>query len=78
MGTTCRFCFFVDGLDEYDGQEEDIILFIKQLAASPFIKICASSRPWNRFREAFGTSNHLVLEGLTRMDITRHVESELA
>lgn len=55
-----KFCFFINGLDEYYGQEEDAILFVEQLAACPFIKVCASSRPWNRFREAFGTPSHTL------------------
>lgn len=78
METSSTFCFFIDGLDEYDGDEEDIITFVKTLAASPSIKICVSSRPWNRFRQAFGASNHiLTLEELTRTDIMKYVESEL-
>ncbi|KAJ4394891.1 hypothetical protein N0V93_004111 [Gnomoniopsis smithogilvyi] len=77
--TTSNFCFLVDGLDEYDGEEEDVISFVEQLAACPSIKICVSSRPWNRFQEAFGQSdNKLLLEDLTRLDIQRYVEAELA
>lgn len=79
METNYTFCFFIDGLDEYDGEEEDVIMFIKTLAASPSIKMCVSSRPWNQFRQAFGASNYnLILEDLTRMDIMKYVESELA
>lgn len=76
--TTSKFCFFIDGLDEYDGQEKDVISFVKQLAACSSIKVCASSRPWNRFQEAFKASaDTLVLEDLTRADITHYVQSEL-
>jgi hypothetical protein len=40
-----RFCFFIDGLDEYGGEHTDIIRIIQSLAASPSIKFCVSSRP---------------------------------
>jgi len=72
-----RFCFFIDGLDEYDGAEEDIIQTVQKLASCPQIKICVSSRPWNRFREAFGSFPQLVVQDLTRPDIELYIEAEL-
>jgi hypothetical protein len=36
---------FFDGLDEYEGDKEDIIAFLKDLASSSSVKICVSSRP---------------------------------
>lgn len=49
-----KFCFFIDGLDEYDGEEKDMSRLPKSLAISGHIKICASSRPgrhYERFLE---------------------------
>ncbi|CZR63769.1 uncharacterized protein PAC_13666 [Phialocephala subalpina] len=40
-----RFCFFVDGLDEYEGDSVKVINVLHQLSASPAIKLCVSSRP---------------------------------
>ncbi|MCJ1397597.1 hypothetical protein MMC11_000792 [Xylographa trunciseda] len=74
-----KFCFFVDGLDEYDGDHEDIIRILKNFANSACIKICTSSRPWNAFVVAFGQTleRKLLLEDLTREDIRRYVKDLL-
>jgi hypothetical protein len=75
---TEKFCIFVDGLDEYSGRHQDLILTIKRLASSPSIKVCASSRPWNVFSDAFGRStNKFRLEDLTRDDIKKYVAKNL-
>ncbi|KAI9795146.1 MAG: hypothetical protein M1816_000168 [Peltula sp. TS41687] len=74
-----RFCYFVDGLDEYDGREEDIIDVLKQLAASPHIKLCVSSRPWPAFETHFSQSGRmLIVEDLTMDDMKEYVKNELA
>jgi hypothetical protein len=39
------YCFFIDGLDEYNGDESDVAPMLRELSASKHIKICASSRP---------------------------------
>ncbi|KAH8821508.1 hypothetical protein F5884DRAFT_745824 [Xylogone sp. PMI_703] len=75
--STTKFCFFVDGLDEYDGNEEDIIAMVKKLSSCPSIKICTSSRPWNRFRVAFESYSGLILEDLTMSDIVEYIKAEL-
>ncbi|KAK8067801.1 hypothetical protein PG996_006913 [Apiospora saccharicola] len=72
-----RFCFFIDGLDEYEGDETDIISTVAELLSSPNIKICLSSRPWNRFREAYSDSPGLTLEYLTKADIFEYIKSKL-
>ncbi|KUJ09979.1 uncharacterized protein LY89DRAFT_689860 [Mollisia scopiformis] len=74
-----KFCFFVDGLDEYEGDDEDIIALLQDLASSPSVKICVSSRPWNAFLDAFDDSGwKLVLEDLTRNDMCEYVQTMLA
>ncbi|KAK7916946.1 hypothetical protein PG985_010554 [Apiospora marii] len=72
-----KFCFFIDGLDEYEGEETDIISTLADLLSSPNIKICLASRPWNRFREAYSDCPGLTLEYLTKTDIFEYVQSEL-
>lgn len=70
-----KFCFFVDGLDEYEGDDEDIIALLQDLASSPSVKICVSSRPWNAFLDAFDDSEwKLVLQDLTRNDMRTYVQ----
>ena len=74
-----RFCFFIDGLDEYDGDHIDIINRMNDLTLSDAVKICFSSRPWNVFESAFGDNGGLKikLQELNRGDITRFVEERL-
>jgi len=73
-----KFCFFVDGLDEYEGEDEDIITLLQELASSSSVKICVSSRPWNVFVDAFDHSEwKLVLEDLTREDMREYVKTQL-
>ncbi|KAE9367299.1 hypothetical protein N431DRAFT_444453 [Stipitochalara longipes BDJ] len=41
--TTSVFCFFIDGLDEYSGEESEIIDTLKTLSQVANVKICATS-----------------------------------
>ena len=74
-----RYCFFIDGLDEYDGHPDDIIDVLQSLCSLPDIKLCVSSRPWNEFIDAFGqdSDTRLALEDLTREDIRIYVKQTL-
>ncbi|KAM0722937.1 hypothetical protein Q7P37_001135 [Cladosporium fusiforme] len=75
------FCLFIDGLDEYDGDYE-VVDAIVRLSYTKHIKICASSRPWNKFENAFATSkqqgDYLELHHHTRDDIARHAHQEMS
>jgi hypothetical protein len=68
-----RFCFFVDGLDEYHGDHRDLIALLNKLSESPTFKLCVSSRPWNAFVHAFQECSQLKLEDLTANDIAAYV-----
>ena len=75
-----KFCFFIDGLDEYEGDHTELIALVKEFTSSNYIKICFSSRPWNVFEQAYGdnTGLKLRLQDLTRGDITCFVTEKLA
>ena len=79
-GRAICFCFFIDGLDEYEGSYEVVDTLVR-LAQSGHTKICASSRPWNTFDRAFRESkavgNYLILHQHTRDDIKRFILGEL-
>jgi hypothetical protein len=77
--TTARFCFLIDGLDEFDGDHRDLIDAINLLNRSSVIKIYVSSRPWNMFQEAYGCNDnlHITLHSLTRRDIVQYVGASL-
>jgi hypothetical protein len=77
--TTAKICFFVDGLDEIDGDSENLIDTVKALANRSAVKICVSSRPWAEFVHEFGTDSNRVLkvEDLTAGDIRRYAHESL-
>ncbi|KAK0670069.1 hypothetical protein QBC41DRAFT_390621 [Cercophora samala] len=73
-----RICLFVDGLDEYDGDHAELVKVIRRMGTSDSIKICASSRPWLDFSDAFEQSEWtLSLQDLTHDDIRRYIHDEL-
>ncbi len=74
-----RFCFFVDGLDEYAGDYTEVIRILNKFVTNEDIKVCFSSRPWNVFERDYGENfgKKLELERLTQGDITRFVKEEL-
>ena len=41
-----KLCLFIDGLDEYEGDHEELGRILKAMASSPHVKFCLSSRPW--------------------------------
>lgn len=73
-----RLCFFIDGLDEYEGAEEDVTDMLKVLAAFEHIKICASSRP-NRHYEEFMKRRDRTFDiaDFTQEDMARHARTIL-
>ncbi|KAF2106137.1 hypothetical protein BDV96DRAFT_626020 [Lophiotrema nucula] len=74
-----KFCFFIDGLDEYEGQPNDMIEFISLLKDLPNIKLCVSSRPWNEFEREFGKngSRKLYMQDFNGADIRNYVNHTL-
>ncbi|KAF2815302.1 uncharacterized protein BDZ99DRAFT_356608, partial [Mytilinidion resinicola] len=74
-----RYCFFIDGIDEFDGDHSKLCETLKDLSQSPNIKLCLASRPWNVFYDAFGNDpmRKIYMEDLTRNDILRYTESRL-
>lgn len=74
-----RFCFFIDGLDEYEGDHAEFCETLKSLSESPYVKLCVASRPWNVFEYSFGrvVSSKIYIHELTRKDIHEYVEANL-
>ncbi|KAH8884103.1 hypothetical protein GQ53DRAFT_797937 [Thozetella sp. PMI_491] len=74
----CKFCFFIDGLDEYQGDHLEICQALADMSKSAQIKLCVSSRPWNVFRDSFGrVASNLSLHEVTKADIRIYAESRL-
>jgi hypothetical protein len=75
-----RFCFFIDGLDEYAdeevGEHHELIRYLDLLAQSTQVKLCVSSRPWTVFKDRYEQRKDLtfVLQELTSKDMYGYVE----
>jgi hypothetical protein len=80
---TSRFCFFIDGLDEYAdegaGEHHELVEYLDLLAQSDQVKLCVSSRPWIVFKDRYEGRTDLtfVLQDLTSRDVQRYVEGML-
>lgn len=62
-----RVCFFIDGLDEFDGDYWALAKHLNSWCCGPDVKICVSSRPHNEFLAVFGEPGPwLALHELTR------------
>ncbi|KAK4197653.1 prion-inhibition and propagation-domain-containing protein, partial [Triangularia verruculosa] len=72
-----KLCVFVDGLDEYDCDNLEVISFIQSLARSPNIKLVVSSRPEPEFIESFSGHPMLRMQEATQDDITLYVRDKL-
>ncbi|KAI1482822.1 hypothetical protein F4774DRAFT_406525 [Daldinia eschscholtzii] len=74
-----RFCFFIDGLDEFDGDYIEISQILREIANSSKIKLCIASRPLNEFLDQFGTtkSSILSIHELTKRYILSYAQSRL-
>ncbi|KAH8790555.1 hypothetical protein F5882DRAFT_353638 [Hyaloscypha sp. PMI_1271] len=74
-----RFKLFlhIDGLDEYDGDHEDIVNILNNISDSPNVKICLSSRPLYIFECSFKQLPGLRLQDLTFSDIKQYINDRL-
>ncbi|KAI9786501.1 MAG: hypothetical protein M1839_006961 [Geoglossum umbratile] len=76
-----RFCFFVDGLDEYAGDSLDHIALaknLKEMAESSDVKVVCSARPHTEFLDTFNRHGGTIfLHDLTRNDIRRYAKMML-
>lgn len=79
-----KLCLFIDGLDEYDDNQEDtdschqeIADMFKNAASNVNIRVCLSSQPLLVFKDALGTLSGLRLQGLSFEDIKQYVGDKL-
>lgn len=76
---SCRTAIFIDGLDEFTGDQDELQELLDKLRASSKIKLCLASRPLNRFEEAYGRSEETMLRvhELTEKDIIQYASDLL-
>lgn len=72
-----KFCFFVDGLDEFGGDHQSICELFRSFCRSRDVKVCVSSRPWNVFEDNFESCPKLCVHELTQQDIQAYAQSRL-
>lgn len=72
-----KICFFIDGLDEFSGDTEQLCVYFKQSAErSDNVKFCLSSRPWVQFQQTLDDFPGLKLQDLTSNDIKTFVNDK--
>ncbi len=78
-----NFCFFIDGMDEFEetlqGDHKELVqLLASWVQAAPHgVKLCVSSREYNVFLNFFPADKRLRLQDLTRGDMKRYVRERL-
>ncbi|KAM0306896.1 hypothetical protein ACHAPM_001474 [Fusarium culmorum] len=82
LSTLCRthlrdrkLCFFIDGLDEFEGQDMDAAAFIEEIGSFTNAKVIVSSRPHPAFVSLFSTKPRMNLPDLTKDDIASYIEA---
>ncbi|KAI8623171.1 hypothetical protein F5Y19DRAFT_482009 [Xylariaceae sp. FL1651] len=76
--TSHCICFFIDGLDEFEGDHWKLAKILKEWTSSSRVKICVSSRPYSDLENSFGTGPEtcLRLHTLTYQDMLQAAKSE--
>ncbi|KAH8895919.1 hypothetical protein GQ53DRAFT_819879 [Thozetella sp. PMI_491] len=78
------FCFFIDGLDEFQETARVDYLELTELLctwtanAPGQVKLCVSSREYNVFMNKFSPDKRLRLHQLTQRDMSAYVQAKLA
>lgn len=78
VSSIARICFFIDGLDEFEGNTEDLkglVKWVKKVVATSPVKFCVASRPWRVFEDALQDRPHLLMENFNFKDIQQYVWS---
>ncbi|KAL8784235.1 MAG: hypothetical protein Q9195_009134 [Heterodermia aff. obscurata] len=73
-----RICAFIDGLDEFIGEEELLLDVIRIFGDAPQCKVCVSSRPEQAFRREFELCSKLRVQDLNHKDLERTVAGKLS
>jgi hypothetical protein len=75
--SSVRICFFIDGLDEFDGEEDELLEIIHFISQTAQVKICVSSRRLPIFLQAFQDSPQLNQQDFNRADIEKTANDKL-
>ena len=75
--SSISICVFIDGLDEFVGEEEKLINTIRLLNDTKQVKVCTSSRREQLFLQEFKHSPQLRLQDFNHQDISNTAFSKL-
>ena len=75
--TTVTLCVFIDGLDEYVGDQDDLLHIISLLSSVGGCKVCVSSRPDPTFCMDFQEYPQCRVQDLNQRDIEEMVNAKL-
>lgn len=70
-------CAFIDGLDEFVGDEDVLLDMIRRFSEKSQCKMCVSSRPEQALRQEFRMCPQLRVQDLNRADIERTANVKL-
>ncbi|KAF5553105.1 hypothetical protein FPHYL_8832 [Fusarium phyllophilum] len=73
-----KIFFLIDGIDEYEGKDMDVAIFISELESLSNVKILVSSRPHPAFFTAFSEKPMMSLQKLTKHDIASYIDDTVA
>ncbi|KAL8710650.1 MAG: hypothetical protein Q9220_004874 [cf. Caloplaca sp. 1 TL-2023] len=77
MPTTISLCAFVDGLDEFVGDEDLLLDMVRLFSQAPQCKLCVSSRPEPKFRQEFETCPRIQMQDFNTDDCYQMVNGRL-
>ncbi|KAF4959860.1 hypothetical protein FGADI_1363 [Fusarium gaditjirri] len=74
-----NMCFFIDGLDEYEGDHAKLCQLLEDISSLPHVKVIVSSRPLALFDGSLNISSEakLSMEEVNRGDINRYITFHL-
>lgn len=77
---TLPICYFIDGLDEFDQDEdiESVLSLVKEISSAGKTKFCVSSRPENYISTRLSKHPQLRLQDLTAADMEILIRDELS
>lgn len=77
MPAHLSLCAFIDGLDEFSGDEDLLLDIVRLFSKAPQCKICVSSRPEQVFRQEFQECPLLRVQDFNYKDIHRMATGKL-
>ncbi|KAK8137161.1 small s protein [Apiospora sp. TS-2023a] len=72
-----NFCIFIDGLDEFSGDHNELLDFIFDIQQLPTAKVCVSSRPEAELARRLKHCQGLCMQDMNKEDIRQLVYQKL-